>query len=270
MKFKNDMIYADAEKRLEYQNKLEESLNELRDDKEWKNIRECITETAKNIIGYRKGDKNKRPDNPKVAELSREQKELRLKIAECKDPEKVTYLKTRRNKLLHDIKTTLLEEKEKDLDEKVSEVDKLKDSAKMFRSVRELNRKKFENTFVLDKDGKKVTNPQDVYETIKEYFQTQFFDETEEKLEPFIGAPRRLNRRITVKEVKDAVMRLKNCRAPGFDMVTGEMIKYGPDKLFELIASVLNSSLEEHKDIEAGKGLLAPLNKPNKIKGPVS
>ena len=27
---------------------------------------------------------------------------------------------------------------------------------------------------------------------------------------------------------------------------------------------------QEHKDIEAGKGLLAPLNKPNKIKGPVS
>ena len=214
-------------------------LKDLRGNDEWSNIRTCITETAKEVIGFRKGDKNKRPDNAKVAELSREQKELRLEIAECNVPETVQSLKARRNKLLHNIKATLLEEKEKELDAIVSEIDKLKDSAKMFRSVRELNRKKFENTFVLDKEGKKVTNPQEVYEIIKDFFQKQLFDDSEEKLEPFIGPPRPLKRRITVKEVRDAVNRLKNCRAPGFDMISAEMIKYGPEILFELIASVL-------------------------------
>ena len=75
-----------------------------------------------------------------------------------------------------------------------------------------------EYTFNLDKE--KVANPRDVYEMIKECFQKQFFDATEEKLESFIGC------------------------------------------------TIL--SLEEHQDIEAGKGLLAPLNKPKKMKGHVS
>ena len=48
-----------------------------------------------------------------------------------------------------------MNDKEKLLDEKVREIDQVKDSAKMFRAFRELSRKKFENPFVHDENGKK-------------------------------------------------------------------------------------------------------------------
>lgn len=235
--FNSCLLTCNVQKREEYKNQLDERLNQLRGrgNAEWNEIRTSITETAKEVIGYRKNDKNKKPENEEVAKLSKKQKELRLEIAECNDPVKVQSLKARRNKLLHSIKTTLLNNKEKELDEKVSEINLLEDSAKMFKSVREPTRKKFENAFVLDKNRKKVTNPQEMYNIIKGHFQQQFFDNTEVYLKPFIGNPRKLNNEITLLQVTKAVKKLNNSRAPGFDMISAEMVKYGPAVLLELI-----------------------------------
>ena len=74
---------------------------------------------------------------------------------------------------------------------------------------------------------------------------------------------------ITVDETKAAAMKLNNNRAPGCDGITAELIKYAPDELFHTITTILNSSLEKHQTIEIGKGILVPLQKPGKDKGPV-
>ena len=104
-------------------------------------------------------------------------------------------MKAERNKLLHEIKTTLIKEKEKEL-EMVKEMDKMKHDAKM--SVRELRRKKFENACVHIEKGKRVTNPQEMYKIINKHLQAQFYQEIEEKLEMFTGEPRKLNKEITL------------------------------------------------------------------------
>ena len=46
------------------------------------------------------------------------------------------------------------------------------------------------------------------------------------------------------------------------------MVKYGPEILHQAITMTLNKCFEEHIDINVGKGILAPINKPNKTKGP--
>ena len=103
--------------------------------------------------------------------MSKRQKELRLKISECDDTERRIEMKTERNKKLHQIKQILINDKEKQLDQKVKEINDAKDSTKMFKSVRELSRKKIENPFVHDEQGINVTNPQDIYKIVNEHFQ---------------------------------------------------------------------------------------------------
>ena len=64
---------------------------------------------------------------------------------------------------------------------------------------------------------------------------------------------------------------MRNGTSPGIDNVTTEMVKYGPTELFSEIASILNRIAETGgAPRELTQGITAPLQKPNKIKGPPS
>ena len=75
---------------------------------------------------------------------------------------------------------------------------------------------------------------------------------------------------ITLDEVTKSIMKLNNKRAPGYDKITAEMINYGPEELHQKITSILNNCISNNLDINTGFGLLTPLQKPGKIKGPVT
>ena len=152
--------------------------------------------------------------------------------------------------------------KEKFLDEKIKEVDKMKDNNKMYKALRTLNKKKYENPFIHDEYKKNITNPTDIYKYIKSHFQKQFYDPNIEKFQPFEGIPRKLEIPITMDETTRSIKKLNNNRAAGYDLITTEMIKYGPQELHEMIKIVLNNSLEKHVEIDIGKGILLPIPKP--------
>ena len=178
-------------------------------------------------------------------------------------------MKTERNKILHQIKKKLIELKEESLDERVKEIDQIKDSAKMFKAVNMLSRKKYENPYIHNEDGRSVVNPEQIYRIINSHFQTQFKDEGAEKLEPFEGDPRKLNSPITKEEVMKSVTKLNNNRSAGYDNISAELIKYGPDALHNSLPTIMNEAFEKHNDIETGVGILVSLPKPGKVKGPV-
>ena len=75
--------------------------------------------------------------------------------------------------------------KEISLDERVKEIDEIKDSAKMFKAVNMLSRKKFENPYIHDENGRNVVNPEQIYKILNSHFQNQFEDASVKKLEPF-------------------------------------------------------------------------------------
>ena len=75
---------------------------------------------------------------------------------------------------------------------------------------------------------------------------------------------------ITLDEVIKIIMKLNNNKAQGYDKITAEMIKYGPEELHPKITSILNNCISSNLDIDTGFGLLAPLQKPGKTKGPVT
>ena len=56
------------------------------------------------------------------------------------------------------------------------------DEAKMFKSVKMLNRKKFENPYIYDSEGKIITNPTEIYKTVKNHLNNILRTQTQMKL----------------------------------------------------------------------------------------
>ena len=107
-----------------------------------------------------------------------------------------------------------------------------------------------------------------MYKVINEHFREIFYKPGVEKIEPFDGPPRPLNNEITVDEVDKNIKKLNNRRSPGFDHISAELIKYSTPELTQCITTALNSIFENNKDQQVGKGILAPIQKANKTKGP--
>ena len=113
-----------------------------------------------------------------------------------------------------------------------------------------LNRKPYENLFVHDENGRNVTAPQEIYNVVANHFKNHFFDQNEPTIKPFVNEPSPLNNPITIEEVKKCSKAMNNNRAPGFDMIVCEYIKYGPLSLHQAITKVLNQWFEKMRKFE--------------------
>ena len=71
------------------------------------------------------------------------------------------------------------------------------------------------------------------------------------------------------EEIREAAHKLKNNKSTGIDEIKAELIKYAPTNVFELIAGIYNKTAKtgEHPE-EMTLGILTPLQKPGKPKGP--
>ena len=73
------------------------------------------------------------------------------------------------------------------------------------------------------------------------------------------------------EEIKRAVKSLKNNRSLGIDDITAEHLKNGPDIVYDKIAELLNHTAATGDfPMELNCGILIPLQKPGKKKGPTS
>ena len=114
-----------------YQEKLNEYLNNADENQKagerWNFIKEKIMKAANETAGKCTRLKNGRRSNPAVEELSEKQKKIRVQISNTVNVERVIKLRSERNNILKEIQRINNEEKEKELEEKVSEIEKMKD-----------------------------------------------------------------------------------------------------------------------------------------------
>ena len=82
--------------------------------------------------------------------ISREQREVRLSIQQANNVNVIQHLKNRRNKLRHSIRRKSLQLAETILDQQAAEIEKQKDSAKMFKAVHLMKRRKSLRPVVAD------------------------------------------------------------------------------------------------------------------------
>ncbi|XP_071943833.1 uncharacterized protein [Antedon mediterranea] len=116
---------------------------------------------------------------------------------------------------MHDIQKRVIETRNKELDQKSLDIDKAIGGAQMFKAVKDLNRKPFENPKVFDANKKFIASPNGIAKVIGNHFENKFYDGSKRNIDSFEGNPRPLNKEISEEEVTKSLKRLNNSRATG-------------------------------------------------------
>jgi len=219
-------------------------------------------------VGHEARVPRRRVYDPKIEQLSKQQRDMRLQWANTTDATKRAELKHQRNVLQHSIRKLCKDNEEKRLDSMAAEVERLKDGAKMFKAVSMMTRKRAQPPVVEDDQGHIIGNIPESLNVIQKHFNAQFNRDEDSPIEPFVGTPKPLERPITAAELESCFKRLNNNKAPGPDGINPEFLKHGGTALATAFSQCLNRMFEEHSPIDLGEGILIPLQKPNKKRGP--
>ena len=143
-------------------------------------------------------------------------------------------------------------------------------SRRMFEAVRSLAKiKKCNSITVHDSNGNMIANDDAKAALLKEFYEKKFTAEDVTPLECFDGPPRPLDIPLTVFEVEKASRALKNGRATGPDGIPSELMKYADPVFYGRYAECVNNSLATNTTVDVlGEGIITPLQKPKKEKGP--
>ena len=233
----------------------------------WNNIVNAVTIAAKNILSENK-KKNKFEDK-EIKQLSEKQKLLRRDIESSTNKERRNELRKQRKKLQKELQKLIKEKEDKIVERMIENIEKTKqDSRDMYEAVRILQRRKTKaNLIIKDKKGKIPSSTTGKIKIITEHFKNELNSENA-KIIPIIN-PTKMKQIFTSKEIRKAINKMKNGKSAGCDKVYAEMLKNSPELITEKIAEILNECAETGKHPEEIiTGLLIPLQKPGKEKGP--
>ena len=128
----------------------------------WNRIQYILRSAAYTAVGTQERHQHNREPSKQISELSRKQKELRIKSQNTLDEANKAELKKERNKVLHDIRKKFIEERERErvIDIKISDIDTVQNDKAMFKAVKLLNLdRKYEAIKVEDESGKNFSTP---------------------------------------------------------------------------------------------------------------
>ena len=137
---------------------------ECTNDQEKRNdIVKTIVECSKGILGTKRKVNNSHDKtyDDDIEELSKEQEKLRVIISSSNCEYQIQPLKHQRNILVKEIRKGVNVNIEKEIDDKVKGMKRLQGNFRMLNAAKMLNRKRFENPFVHDENGKHISNPED-------------------------------------------------------------------------------------------------------------
>ena len=234
---------------------------------QWDIIVEASHKSAEETLGKRK---NGKIENQKVRKLSEKQKTIHQKINAINEEKERKELQKERNKVMKEIHAELGRDKKKKVEREIREIEEAKDdSNRMFKAVKNLQRMKVKTPLVIDSEGGITTDPEKQTEIISEFFEKMFTDDNAKMIENV--PPTEMRIPFTEDEIRSAVKSLKNNKSPGIDEITAEHLKHGPGLVYEKIAKLLNHTAATGDfPKEMNCGVLIPLQKPGKRKGPPS
>ena len=173
-----------------------------------------------------------------------------------------------RNKIMKKIHKEIEKEETENLDQEIERLEKIHDNSnRMYEAANFLRRLKPKEKLIIQSKEGKTSNPKDCAEILTEHFQGVFYNKNYKPI-PEIQ-PTEMKTPFTEEEIQRVIMSMKNNKSGGCDLMTPELIKYGDKEISKGIASVLNNTAKTGKyPQELKKGILIPLPKPNKAKGP--
>ncbi|KAK1945797.1 hypothetical protein P3T76_002845 [Phytophthora citrophthora] len=162
----------------------------------------------------------------------------------------VKALRTKLNRLLHQIQEHSKALAGAFIDEKLAIIEQSNRSTQMFETTR-VFRQRSSLTSLCDSTGKYILNRQDAGTKIKQHFKDQFSDPKHTSV-TVDGLKHPLNSPITADEIDCAFRCLHNGRAPGPDAISAELLKYGSDLLAQPLADITNHGLSTGDNIHPG------------------
>ena len=141
----------------------------------------------------------------------------------------------------------------------------------MFAATRSLaGLRKSKPIVVHDKNKSVIATDLGKAKEVKEYLKKQLTDGVSKSLPAFVCEPKPLNCPITHREVEMAAAKLKTNRACGPDKLQNELLKYADPIVYTVYADAINDSFSSNTYIKSiGQGIITPLQKPDKPKGPL-
>ena len=262
-------LVNNGEKRKEYQNLVQEKLGT--EMKDWEEIKEIVTSAATEVVGLEEKNRRTTKHDAQIADLSQKQKEIKVKLSNTKEADKITELRKERNRLLKAIKKRQREVDEAEIDKICEEINSANNDQRFFKAVKQIRTtKNKKNSIIFNKDGSSVINNNKKYLIVKNHFKDHFNNPQAEDIEPFKGEPRPLDKKISKEEIIKATNKMNKNKATGKDGIKVELLKYGPDELHENLKNNFNKVFETHNDqFELQQSVLLPTPKPNKQAGPV-
>ena len=270
-------LYKDKELKQKYQSAIAERLsgktypedpnekmNEIFND-----IRACAEQT---IPLKEKAHKLNYSSDVTVASLVAKKREQTLKIKSAPSGSDVREDRKEVRKIQSSISKRLVQINNMKADALAEEINSTDDARKMFEASRSLaGIKKSGNIVVNDNNNNPIGTDLGKANTAKDFFKKQLTEGVDAGLQPFTCDPKPLDIPITQAEVAFAASKLKSNRASGPDNLQNELLKYAHPITFEKYAEAINESFSENKYISSiGQGIVTPLQKPGKPKGPLT
>jgi len=208
-------------------------------------------------------------DTEEIRILSQHQKDLGKQIHATASKEKRQILQKERNKTMREIHDTIKKHENNRLIKEIEEIENSKnDSTRMYKAIRKISRDKPKQPIIVEKKEGVTCDENTATEVITNYFKLMFNDENQTKMDEI--KPTEMSIPFEEEEIADAIKSLKNNKSAGIDEIHAEQLKYGPDIINKNIAEILNDVAKTGDYPEELKhGILVPLPKPNKKKGPV-
>eukprot|EP00795_Rhopilema_esculentum_P017828 gene17828-9525_t len=269
--------FANQEMSERYKEKVKAILTEKKEDinaeNRWNIVSQACHQAAEESIGFigKKEDRNQ--NNEEIRKLSELQHKIRLDINSTKDSTTKETLRKDRNKILNTIHKLKKEDTERNLTQQIEDIEKTGDETKkMFKAIKYLKMEGTKKTKlqVNTADGKTTSTTRKI-EEVTNHFKQCFYNENlgpdQNKQETI--KPEKITQPFTTEEIQKAIKKLKNNKAAGCDNIIAEQLKHSPEIVAEEIATIFNDMVRTGKyPEEIKKGILIPLQKPGKEKGP--
>ena len=240
---------------------------QMKPQQSWDAITEANRQAAIEVIGYRD---HKKTDNTMILQKSREQKELGSILNSTQDPEQRANIRKARNQKLTEIHELMKNKEQLNIIDHLREIENSKDdSGRMYKAVKAIQQNRKRKPLQIETGDGITAEPTAQARIITEHFKSMFTKEDIDAL-PNIP-PHKMNPPFTRTEVEKAVKALKNNKSAGADEIKAEQLKYGPTSVYDSIADIFNTLATTGEcPKEVKEGLLLPLQKPGKAKGPPS
>lgn len=244
------------------QNRPNQSIDDI--DVKWDNTKKLILEVAKENIGEKKWKRNEEwfdEECRKIIEKKNNARQKMMNVNTRNNAETYRDLRREAKKILKAKKRNALKQKIKEIDE----LSKENEQRKFYAAINRM-KKGFQPRINTCKDvnGEIITDNENILKRWTQHFKDLL---NEEETEPTsISNDHRLEdeevNKPTLQEIRKAIMKMKNNRAPGEDNISAELLKYGGETTDHMMLEIIEMIWEKEKMPEKWTtGVLCPIHK---------